>query len=223
MPPTGKGRIAARAAIFCLGAAMPLLGGCGSTQGNIALGAVGTTLLGANSPSHEIEQTYYLGVFDPMEQLPPLIYRVRVQGQASFISRMRFGSGWVRAELIDSLSSGPTLNDKDGSISFTKDNDELARLAPGRRLIVYGPEGFREAPKNHRLVLVMGSNPEGYFEAMDTVLGTYANAAATMQESGLNKILLQQESLIKDEKLRVAQSRTRLERDLPAPAKETTQ
>lgn len=53
---------------------------------------MGTTLLGARTPANEIEQIYYLGVFDPQEQLEPMVYRVRVHGQASPISGMKFGS-----------------------------------------------------------------------------------------------------------------------------------
>ena len=194
------------------------LSGCATTAQSVGLGAAAATVAGGLSPTHEIDQTYYLGVFDPMEQLPPMVYRVRVHGQASFISMMRFGSGWVRADLIDSLSGGVTMNHKDGSISFNETDKQLERLAPGRRLILYGPEGFREAPKDHRLVIVMGSNADGYFEAMDTALGTYAQASATAQESELNGILLQESLQISREKERLASAQARLERELPAPA-----
>jgi hypothetical protein len=47
-------------------------------------------------------------------------------------------------------------------------------LLTGRRLIMFGPEGFREAPKNHRLVVVMGSNPDKFFSAVDEALGEVA-------------------------------------------------
>ena len=39
-----------------------------------------------------------------MEQVPPSVYRVRVKGQASFLSATKFASGWVPADLVDSLS-----------------------------------------------------------------------------------------------------------------------
>ena len=83
-----------------------LLAGCGHFSererwmGGLALG---TAYLAA-SPSNEIEQVYYIGIFDPQEQLPPQVYRIRVRGQASAFSRTRFASGWVRAEIADSLS-----------------------------------------------------------------------------------------------------------------------
>ena len=44
-------------------------------------------------------------------------------------------------------------------------------LPTGRKLVLFGPEGFRPVPKNHRLVIVMGSNPEEFFKAIDESLG----------------------------------------------------
>jgi hypothetical protein len=70
--------------------------GCNSLPQNVALGAVIGTGVGAVIPGHDIEQVYYLGSFDPQEQVPPALYRVRVRGQASIISWMRFGSGEYR-------------------------------------------------------------------------------------------------------------------------------
>ncbi|GMV51336.1 MAG: hypothetical protein NBKEAIPA_03499 [Nitrospirae bacterium] len=122
--------------------------GCNSLPQNIALSAAITTAVGTVIPGHDIEQVYYLGSFDPQEQVPPALYRVRVRGQASIISWMRFGSGWVPAELIDSLGSSVEINKTDGKIAFTKvDSDQLAKLKIGRRLMQFGPEGFREVPK----------------------------------------------------------------------------
>lgn len=88
-----------------------LLTGCETQFQSIALGAVGATVLGAQAPNNEIEQIYYLGSFDPQDQLPPQVYRVRVHGQASAISGTKFASGWVQSKLIDSLGT---------SVSFEK-------------------------------------------------------------------------------------------------------
>lgn len=132
---------------------------CNTTE--IIGSTVGATLLGANSPSQEIQQIYYLGTFDPQGQLPPTIYRIRVHGQASFISFIRFASGWVPAHFIDSLSSSVNFKEqKSTSVSIDKGASEtLAKLSTGRRLMQFGPEGFREAPRDHRLVIVMGCVP----------------------------------------------------------------
>ncbi|WP_299623797.1 hypothetical protein [Pelagibius sp.] len=165
---------------------------CDSTTDTIALTAgiaVGTTVVGANIPGQEIEQIYYLGVFDPQEQVPPTIYRVRVHGQASVYSSVKFASGWVPAQVIDSLSShvGFAVNDpsKPGvQIEPGKPND-IAKLTPGRRLIQFGPEGFRESPKDHRLVIVMGGSPEAFFQAIDEALGSVGGAIQARQDADL--------------------------------------
>jgi hypothetical protein len=158
---------------FGMAAAM-LVSGCSTPAQNATLVIGGVTLAGAQVPTDEIEQIYYLGVFDPLEQLPPTIYRVTVRGQASFLSGSDFASGWVPAPLIDSLSA--TLKKtKDGSdtrFSFEEGTGiPEVRMNPGRRLVMFGPEGFREAPRDHRLVLVMGADPAAFFEAVDLALG----------------------------------------------------
>lgn len=151
-------------------AVVGFLGGCTATKDTIAVAIGGTALL-AHSPSNEIEQIYYLGVFDPQEQVPPTVYRVRVHGQASCISFMRFASGWVPADVIDSLGTNVEFQ-KDGATLKTDDGQRLSEaLPPGRKLVLFGPEGFREAPEDHRLVIVMGSSPEKFFKAIDTTLG----------------------------------------------------
>ena len=52
-------RRAALAAVVAAG-----FGACDTTEQTVALGAAALTAVGASIPSHEIEQTYYLGVFD---------------------------------------------------------------------------------------------------------------------------------------------------------------
>lgn len=155
------------------------LAACATPWQNGLLAAGATSVLG-HSPTSNIGQTYYLGVFDPREQLPPTIYRIRVQGQASALSKTAFASGWVRADLVDSLSGGIDI-DKN-KVSVTGEKAKLVNLREedkgelNRRLIMFGPEGFREAPKNHRLVVVMGSNPESFFSSVDRALGVVAGA-----------------------------------------------
>lgn len=169
-----------------------LTSGCNALPQNIALGAAITTAVGAVIPGHDIEQVYYLGSFDPQDQVPPALYRVRVRGQASIISWMRFGSGWVPAELIDSLGSSVEINKADGKIVMTKaGNDQLAKLKIGRRLMQFGPEGFREVPKEHRLVIVMGSDPEKFFQAMDEALGAVSQAIVDQDNNALHRLLFE--------------------------------
>jgi hypothetical protein len=156
--------------ILAVLALLSLGNGCTTTSDTVAA-SIGVTALAAHSPTNEIEQIYYLGVFDPQEQVPPTVYRVRVHGQASSISLMRFSSGWVPAEVIDSLGTSVHF-EKAGAALKIEEAEKLASALPtGRKLVLFGPEGFRPAPEDHRLVIVMGSNPEGFFKAIDTSLG----------------------------------------------------
>lgn len=178
-----------------------LITGCNTLPQNIALGAAITTAVGAVVPGHDIEQVYYLGSFDPQEQVPPALYRVRVRGQASIISWMRFGSGWVPAELIDSLGSSVEIDKADGKIVFTKaGSEQISKLKIGRRLMQFGPEGFREVPKNHRLVIIMGSSPDKFFAAMDEALGAVSQAKVDQDNSALTRLLFEAMATVKAEK-----------------------
>ena len=172
----------ARVWIAAAGAAVAC--GCSTPAATNSLIAVAGTIGLGHTPTTNIVQTYYLGVFDPREQLPPTLYRVRVQGQASALSRTAFASGWVRADLIDSLSGRVDLENsrvKLGEDAANKVNLGEDRNALNRRLVMFGPEGFREAPKNHRLVVVMGSNPEAFFTGVDRALGVVAGATQADQ------------------------------------------
>ncbi|MHC4532513.1 MAG: hypothetical protein ACYS6K_01030 [Planctomycetota bacterium] len=144
--------------------------GCTTTSDTIAASIGGTALL-AHSPTNEIEQIYYLGVFDPQEQVSPTVYRVRVHGQASAFNFTRFSSGWVPAGVIDSLGTSIRFEKAGGGLTLQESEKLNNALPTGRKLVMFGPEGFRPAPKDHRLVIVMGSNPEGFFKAIDESLG----------------------------------------------------
>jgi hypothetical protein len=184
--------------LMCATALSIFAAGCGTpVQTNLAIGGAvaGTTLLLGQAPAHEIEQIYYLGCFDPQEQIPPTIYRIRVHGQASALSLMKFGSGWVPAQLIDSLNTSLQFakiegNTEDETESFASvksgEKDQMADLQTGRRLILFGPEGFREAPRNYRLVIVMGASPDAYFEAIDKAIGDVSQALRTASNASLD-------------------------------------
>ncbi len=127
----------------------------------------------AIAPSNEIEQIFYLGVFDSQGQVPQTIYRIRIHGQASMLNSMKFGSGWVKSDLIDSLTSQAEIVNQSNSLSGDNEKifDEQLGIDSQRKLIAFGPEGFRVSPKNHRLVVVMGSSPDAFFSSVDRVLG----------------------------------------------------
>lgn len=183
---------------------------------NVAAGGVGVLAAGTFIPSTALEQIYYLGVFDPQEQLPPTIYRVRVKGQASFINTTRYASGWVPAAVIDSLASTvrfDDINDRSKGIKITPADDVKTALT-GRRLVMFGPEGFREAPKDHRLVIAMGSSPEKFFQAIDEALGVIA--AVTQGNNGpeLEQGLFKELQRIKTEHERLEELRSEAKNDL---------
>lgn len=151
--------------------------GC-ATPGQTAGLVVGVTALLGQSPAQEIQQVYYLGIFDPQEQLPSSVYRVTVHGQGSAMSFVRFASGWAPASMIDTLNTNIGFNNKTGDFEITGKGQDSG-IETGRRLMLFGPEGFREAPRDHRLVIVMGQNPEAFFDAIGSGLET---VAAVQQE-----------------------------------------
>ena len=166
--------------------------GCATKLQTAAL-VGGATYFGARTPGHEIEQIFYLGSYDPRNQLPPTIYRVRVHGQASVISNVNFASGWVPAEMVDSLGTSARFNDN-STVKFEKSSyaasySDLKALEAGRRLTQFGPEGFREVPKDHRLIILMGANPDAFFQAIDTTLGQISKATVSQKNSELLKQL----------------------------------
>ena len=114
-----------------------MVSGCTTEGALISLGA--TTAYGARSPGNELEQIYYLGIFDPREQLSPEVYRVRVHGQASLFSGTRFASGWAPASFVDSLGSNFAFANEDdrlGELTFTN-NSELKVSGVGRSCLGY--------------------------------------------------------------------------------------
>lgn len=158
--------------ISLLAIALPGCGGMAVAQRNQVAGLLGTTGL-SMTPNADLEQTYYVGSFDPQGQIPPAVYRIRVIGQSSILSAVRFASSWVPAEIVDALTGSINIDPKDGKLDVRND-DAGNGIATGRRLVMFGPEGFREAPRNHRLVIVMGTSPDKVEQAFASALGTVA-------------------------------------------------
>lgn len=172
------------------------------------------SLIGGFTPNGELEQVYYLGVFDPQDQIPPMMYRVRIRGQASILSTTKFASGWVKAEFIDSLSSRVAFDkDKDGKMTLgikRADNDDTSAIQGGRKLVMFGPEGFREAPKDHRLVIVMGASPQTFFSAIDQSLGLIADVTQGLGDPKLSQDILRAMNLVAEDQRRM----TAIQRDV---------
>ncbi len=201
------------AGVCALALAGATVSGCGnlSPTENLVGGAVVATALGAQAPTHEIQQIFYFGVFDPQGQLPAQMYRIRVHGQASFISQMQFASGWVPAAMIDSLGSSAKFGDQ-GSVGLSQGaNSQLSNLSEGRRLMLFGPQGFREAPKDHRLVIVMGATPEGFFGAIDETVGKVSEVMEERRNSALVQKLFQALTAAKADRERLIEVRRDIE------------
>lgn len=194
------------------------LSACETIEGTATLGILGATLVGGLAPTHEIEQIYYVGVFDPQDQLPPEVYRIRLHGQSSFLNNTKFASGWVRADVIDTLGTSVGFNKESGQVEITKgDEGDLSKIKTGRRLMMFGPEGFREAPANHRLVVVMGASPEAFFDAVSESLGVVSEAIAEQRNAGLDRALFEALTRARNERERLVQIQQDIDAAVPAP------
>ena len=151
----------------------------------LAAGAVAASV----TPSFDLEQIYYLGSFDPAGQLPPTLYRIRVRGQSSILNSTKFASSWVPAEVVDALTGSISLDVKTGAVAVKgdKDNPGFNINESGRRLMQFGPEGFRSAPKGHRLVILMGASPEAVEQAFASALGSVAMASSGVSGNAVDR------------------------------------
>lgn len=165
---------------------------CASGEKNTQL-AIGTSLLtaGTKFPSAEVYQVYYLGVYDPINQIPPTFYRITVRGQASFFSDMKFASGWLPAEAIDSLTQGVTFKQETQSpyAEISNGGEKITSLR--RKFVLMGPEGVRENPDNHRLAIIMGASPKNFLAAVDSAMGEILQVNQIEQNSELRTKLTQ--------------------------------
>ena len=189
----GKNARCSRCAVGLLAACvLASLTGCGAmsvAHRNQLIGGTGI-VAGSLFPSTDVEQTYYLGSFDPRSQLPPAIYRIRVRGQSSFLNRARFASSWVPAEVVDALTGSLDIDSKNGKVSVSQDDTTKVSLeGAGRGLILFGPEGFREAPRKHRLVVIMGASPEDVEQAFSSALGSVAKVKFGQSGGSLDREL----------------------------------
>jgi len=73
-----------------------------------------------------------------------------------------------------------------------KQDDQLksSALQAGRRLVLFGPEGFREAPRDQRLVIIMGTDPSKYFAAVNKVLSKTTTNSTTQPDPNLSAKIL---------------------------------
>lgn len=183
-------RRAAQRLVLALSACAALVA-CGSAEKNLTLAAAGAIGGGTFVPGAQIEQIYYLGVIDPIEQVPEAIYRLRVRGQASAMSNVKFASGWVPSWTVDALSrSAPGANgEKNAWLQQACTGAEGCFQPRGRRLVQFGPESFREVPADWRLVIVMGGDPSAFFQAIDQTLGRVAEVTLDQDNAQVRKAI----------------------------------
>ncbi|MBD8528211.1 hypothetical protein [Pseudomarimonas arenosa] len=169
--------------------------GCANRYQNVLLG----TAVAGQAPINEIEQIYYLGVLDPRGQVPPQMYRIRVHGQSS-LGGAHFASGWVPSSVVDSLNPA-SINPEHSIIGA---GEAGSTFLGGRNLIAFGPEGFREVPQDHRLVMVMGSDSSKFFTAVGEALGAVSAAKIHTHSVRLNDELFRALSDLLREQKRLA-------------------
>ncbi len=189
--------------------ALTQLAAC-SSPGAAAAGAVLTAGIGARTRANEIEQTYYVGVFDQLGQVPPTVYRLRVRGQSSAVSAMRFASGWLPAAVVDGLNERVGFDEKTGRVKIESADKSDCEITPARRLMMFGPEGFREAPKDHRLAIVMSSSPEKFFQLAGESLRVITEAHLEQLDSATSLQLLTELQRLRDEQRELDKLDTRL-------------
>ncbi len=149
-------------------------------------GVGGVTLLGSTIASNRLEQIYYLGTFDPDNRVPPTFFRLRVRGQASLLSQMKFGSGWVPAAVVDNLSEDASTIGKPALPGATSP----LKRPYGAHLQQYGPEGFRTVPDDSRLAIVMGSSPEAFFSLVDQFTASMTAGKSPEATAAPDQVLL---------------------------------
>ncbi|MEZ7206314.1 hypothetical protein [Pseudoalteromonas sp. DY56-GL79] len=181
------------------------LGGCGLTPQEAgvvgAIAGASGSYLSTHTVTGEVYQVYYLGVFDPINQISPTFYRITVRGQSNLLSDMKFASGWVPAQAIDTLTSKVEMTNQ----GLNTDAKGGAQVTSARRkFVLMGPEGVREGPENHRLVIVMGSTPHNFFSAIDSAMGELLSFEQTKASDPINRRLM-------DELLSIAQERQLVE------------
>ena len=116
------------------------------------------------------------------------MYRVRLHGQSSFLNAVTFASGWLPSIAVDSLGTRIYWDEEEqvSKIKYGDEENKTDTFQTGRRLVLFGPEEFREAPSDHRLVVAMGANPDAYFQATSEALATIASITQTPSSNNAN-------------------------------------
>ena len=92
---------------------------------------------------------------------------------------------------------------------------------PVKRMFLLGPEGIRISPGGHRLVVVMGSSPEKFFEAVDSALGSLSTAELGKVDAQTRDAITNEYRRLMDERESLQALKLRVAAEAIQRAKET--
>jgi hypothetical protein len=163
-----------------------------------------------------VKETFYVGRFDPLTQLPEELYRFRLKGSSGCLSSVRFASGWLPAEMVDPLDTQLTISPKGKVGVDAGDENNKAHVEAYRTMRLFGPEGFVEVPKDFRLCVIMGSDPGEFFRmstallsAKDTssLLGAGAEEMSLARKKGIDELARIEAELEKVENVKTKEAK----------------
>ncbi|RDH86510.1 MAG: hypothetical protein DIZ77_04145 [endosymbiont of Seepiophila jonesi] len=120
---------------------------------------------------------------------------------------------------MDALGSSTAFQKESDRVTIEKSDETFSSFETGRRLMLFGPEGFREAPANHRLVIAMGSSPEVFFNAMNESLGVLAQVTQSQGSNELSNLLFEALITTRSQREQVDDLIADAKQDMPEAAK----
>jgi hypothetical protein len=151
--------------------------------------------------SHRVQTTHYLSVFDPQEQVVQELYRVQITGEAdASVTNTTFATGWVDAASADLATA--KVEPGDGGIIHTSGGTSataaaLSPVAAERRFFEVGPLGVATEPQNYRFVVVMGANPEKFFNTIEGITALRRSGQAPQVPISTEKLQTRVDDLLK--------------------------
>lgn len=136
-----------------------------------------------------VHTEHFLGVFDPSEQVPPELYRIKITGKAQWMSKVKYGSGWVPARQADLLVQD-IRPDEQGKFTISGQNSDAVSMAVRRRFFEIGPFAVATEPEDGRFVVVMSSDPDYFFKKIGllTRFGKDDSAEASSRAALIGKV-----------------------------------
>lgn len=152
----------------------------------------------------KFEETYYVGVFEKNADQPLQLYRFTMKGHADFGSKVKYESGWFRADALEAavggtgdvatyyMTAGYSTNSEHSNTRTTGANTTQPASGsnePGDVVYVVGPEGKGQVLRDRRLVIFMAVDPspitnaiQSFAQNLDTQLSTALITAKREQD-----------------------------------------